>query len=133
LTLVCAFAYAVHLVLTERYAVSHPTLPLAALQMALVAMLSVAVLPFVERRLLATPDFVAAVAVTGIVSTALALSLQIWAQARTTAIRAALIFTLEPVCATVWSVMRGRDTLGPRTLVGGGVILLAVLLSLRKV
>jgi drug/metabolite transporter (DMT)-like permease len=132
LTLQCAVAYAIHLVLTERYAPSLPSLPLATLQQLVVAVLALALWPFVPRHVQVTSDFVAAVLAAGIVSTALALSLQTWAQRRTSAVRAAFIIALEPVFATVWSLIRHRDVLEARSFLGGGVMMLAVFLSMRK-
>jgi drug/metabolite transporter (DMT)-like permease len=132
LTLACAVAYAVHLVLTERYAPTLPSLPLATLQMSFVALLSIALLPFAPRHLNVTADFVAAVLAAGIVSTAGALWLQVWAQQRTSAVRAAFIIALEPVFATVWSLFRHRDVLEGRSILGGAVMMLAVFVSMRK-
>ena len=45
-------------------------------------------------------------------STVVCLLAQTWAQARTSAVRAALIFALEPVFAAIWSVALGRERLG---------------------
>jgi drug/metabolite transporter (DMT)-like permease len=55
--------------------------------------------------------------------------LQAWAQARTSAVRAALVYALEPVFATVYSVALGRERLGRREFFGGGLILAGVLVS----
>jgi len=70
-----------------------------------------------------------AVLLTGVGGSALALVLQAWAQARTTAVRAALVYALEPVFATAYSVALGRERLGPRELLGGSLILAGVLVS----
>ncbi|HET6982067.1 MAG TPA: EamA family transporter, partial [Myxococcaceae bacterium] len=42
------------------------------------------------------------------------------------AVRAALIFALEPVFAAIWSVLVGRERLGTRELVGGTLIVLGI-------
>ena len=67
--------------------------------------------------------------ITGVGGSAVALLLQAWAQARTTAVRAALVYALEPVFAAAYSVALGREELGPRELAGGGLIIVAVLVS----
>ncbi|MET0405107.1 MAG: EamA family transporter, partial [Cystobacter sp.] len=62
----------------------------------------------------------------GVVASALTLSLQVWAQARTTSVRVALICCLEPVFAALYSGMLGYERLGARDWVGGGLIVLGV-------
>jgi drug/metabolite transporter (DMT)-like permease len=54
---------------------------------------------------------------------------QTWGQARTTAVRAALIYSMEPVFASAYSVAVGHEQLGPREWVGGALILSGVLVS----
>lgn len=129
LTFACAIAYAVHLVLTEHYAKGRDAGPLVSLQLVVVAALACAVWPFAPHRWAPTLGYGVAVLVAGVFSTALAISLQTWAQARTSAVRAALIIAVEPVFATAWSVFRGRDTLDARLVEGGTFILLGVAVS----
>jgi drug/metabolite transporter (DMT)-like permease len=69
---------------------------------------------------------VGAILFCGIFASALAIGVQTWAQARTSAVRAALIFALEPVFATSLSVMLGREQLGTREVIGGLLTVLAV-------
>lgn len=129
LTLGCAVAYAVHMLLTERYAPKTGVVPLVAVQLWVVAVLSTLCLPFVGPRVTWTPAFLGAVAFCGVVASALALCVQTWAQARTTAVRVALICSMEPVFAAVYSVALGYETLGVREWVGGGLIVLGVLVA----
>ena len=129
LTLGCAVAYAFHITLTERYAPREDVGALVAVQLWVVALLSVLCLPFVEARVAWTPAFLGAVAFCGVIASALALSVQTWAQARTSAVRAGIIFSLEPVFAGAFSVVLGYETLGAREWVGGAFIFLGVLVS----
>jgi drug/metabolite transporter (DMT)-like permease len=129
LTMGCAAAYALHISLTEKYAPRALPTTLVAVQLWVVALLSALCLPFVEVRAHFTPAAVMAALVCGLFASALAISVQTWAQARTTAVRAAVIFTLEPVFAAFFSVAAGREQLGLREWVGGGLVVLAVLLS----
>lgn len=129
LTLGCAVAYAVHITLTERYAPKEGVMGLVAVQLWGVALLSALSLPFVERRVEWTASFVGAVLVCGVIASAGTISLQTWGQARTTAVRAAVIYSLEPVFAAAYSVALGYEVLGAREWAGGGLILLGVLSS----
>ncbi|RKG81861.1 DMT family transporter [Corallococcus terminator] len=129
LSIGCAATYAGHILLTERFASRDGVLGLVAVQLLGVALLSALCLPFVERRLEPTPALIGAVLVCGVLASAVAIGVQTWGQARTTAVRAAVIFALEPVFASVASVVMGREVLGPREWFGGALILLGVLIS----
>ena len=63
-----------------------------------------------------------------LVAGALALIVQTWAQAHLAATRAAIIMTMEPVFAALFAVLFGGERLGPRVLVGGGLVLAAMYL-----
>ncbi|MCY1047089.1 DMT family transporter [Corallococcus sp. bb12-1] len=129
LSIGCAATYAGHILLTERFASRDGVLGLVAVQLSGVALLSALCLPFVERRLEPTPALMGAVLVCGVLASAVAIGVQTWGQARTTAVRAAVIFALEPVFASASSVVMGREVLGPREWFGGALILLGVLIS----
>ncbi len=129
LTLGCSVAYAFHITLTERYAPKESVDSLVAVQLWVVALLSALCLPFTQPRVEWTPAFVGAVVFCGVVASAVALSMQTWAQARTSAVRAAIIYSLEPLFAAAFSVVLGYETLGVREWVGGGLIILGVLVS----
>ncbi|MDC0709906.1 DMT family transporter [Stigmatella sp. ncwal1] len=129
LTLAGSVSYALHIVLTGRFAPKEGASALVAVQLWGVALLSAACLPFVETRVAWTGAFVGAVFFCGVLGSAVAISVQTWAQARTGAVRAALIYALEPVFAALFSVSLGYETLGPREWSGGSLIVLGVLVS----
>jgi drug/metabolite transporter (DMT)-like permease len=129
LTLGCAVAYAFHLAFTESYAPKEGADALVAVQLWVVALLSALCLPFVEVRVAWTPAFVGAVVFCGVFASALAISVQTWAQARTSAVRAGILFSLEPVFAGAFSVVLGYETFGVREWVGGSFIVLGVLVA----
>jgi len=129
LTLGCAVAYAFHILLTERYAPKSGVVPLVAVQLWVVSVLSVLCLPFAGARVEWVPSFLGAAAFCGLLASAVAICVQTWAQARTTAVRVALICSTEPVFAAVYSVALGYETLGPREWVGGGLIIAGVLVA----
>jgi drug/metabolite transporter (DMT)-like permease len=126
LTVACAVAFAFHIVLLEPAAKRFAPVPLVASQLWTVAALSSLALIFVPGHLAPTPGFWGAVAFSGLLSSAGCILAQTWAQARTTAVRAALIFALEPVFAAAFSVAVGRERLGNRELVGGSLIVLGI-------
>ena len=126
LTIACAVFFAFYIVLLEPAARAHRSTPLVAVQLWVVALLALVALPFVPRHLEPSPALWWAVLYTGVLSTAVCLLAQTWAQARTSAVRAALIFALEPVFAALWSVLVGRERLGARELTGGTLIVLGV-------
>ena len=94
-----------------------------------VSVLSVLCLPFAGARVEWVPSFLGAVAFCGLLASAVAICVQTWAQARTTAVRVALICSTEPVFAAVYSVALGYERLGPREWVGGGLIIAGVLVA----
>ncbi len=60
-------------------------------------------------------------------ATAVAFSLQLWAQQFTTPSHAAIIFTLEPVFAVITSYLVLRERLGLRSIAGAGLVLAGIL------
>jgi drug/metabolite transporter (DMT)-like permease len=126
LTIACAVAFAFYIVLLEPQARVHPPAPLVAVQLWVTALLALIALPFVPRHFDPSPALWWGIVYTAVMSTAACLLAQTWAQARTSAVRAALIFALEPVFAALFSVAIGRERLGARELVGGTLIVLGI-------
>lgn len=129
LTLGCAVVYAIHIAGIGQWGKGLPVLQLTAVQLSVVAVLSLASLPFVERRFEPTGSYWAAVVFTGVVASALAIGAQVWAQAQVTAVRAAVIYSLEPVFAISWAALTGLGWPSVAEWVGGGFILAAVMVS----
>ena len=129
LTLGCAFVYAFHIALTGKYAREAPATALVTVQLLVTAVLAGVCVPLGPARLHSTPTFWGAVVVTGVVASAVAISLQAWAQARTSPVRAALLFSLEPVFAAALSAALGQEVLSVREILGGAVIVVGVLVG----
>ena len=130
LTLGCAAAFALHIVTAERAAPRHDPLPLAFWQIVATALACAALMGFLETpRLTLTPWTVAALAITGILATALAFATQMWAQRRTSATHVALIFTAEPIFAALFARFIQHDVLGVGGLIGAALILAGILLA----
>jgi drug/metabolite transporter (DMT)-like permease len=72
------------------------------------------------------PELAGVVAFTGLVMTAAAFFVMNWAQRHTTAVRAALIYALEPASAAFFSWLVIGEQLGPVGWAGGALIVLGV-------
>jgi len=128
-TLGTAAAYAVYLERLSAALKRVPYLPLLFWTMAVCAVWNLLLAATVEHRVWEWhPHLLAALAVTTLLSTLLALYLQNRYQGRTTATRAALIFSAEPVFAAAFSWAVLGERLSGGSLTGALLILGAVLL-----
>jgi drug/metabolite transporter (DMT)-like permease len=128
LTLLCALAYAVHIVGLERWSSSYAADGLAVVQLLTVAVLC-GVLAVAGRPGLPPDAGVwGAIVLTGVAGTAVAFFVQTWAQARLSATRAAVVMTMEPVFAGVFGVAVGGDRVTVRLVVGALLVLSAMFL-----
>ncbi|MGC4117644.1 MAG: DMT family transporter [Myxococcales bacterium] len=128
ITVASAVAYAFHLLLTARFA--SKVVPFAAVtaQLAVVALLSALCIPFEDVQLRAEPPLLGIVLFTGVLCSAVFLFMQLWAQARTTAVRAAILFSLEPIFAALFAFLLLGDVLTAETWQGGALILFGILI-----
>jgi len=130
LTLACAVVFAGHILAVAHYSRRHAALPLGAIQIAVVAVLSAALASTTERPLAAPPVAVFWAAVfLGLTATAMNFTLQIALQRHTSATHAALIYSLEPVFAALFSRLWTGEALTGAVLVGGSVMLAGVILA----
>jgi drug/metabolite transporter (DMT)-like permease len=131
LTLGCAIAFALQIVFTSEWAPRHPLVPFVWVQVAVTVAGALLALPLEGAALAAGgwPRFAGTVAFTGVVMTAGAFFVMNWGQRHTTAVRAALIFSLEPVAAALFSHWWGGEPLGPSIWTGGALIVLGVVLG----
>lgn len=134
LTLGCAVAFAAQIVVVDWYSPRLGAPALALTQIATAALLTLATFWWVETPSVRwTPGLGFAVAVTALLATALAFSVQAWAQQRTGPTRAALIFALEPVFAWATAFALTGELLSPRGVLGAALILAGVLVvELRR-
>jgi len=127
LTVCCAACYAAHILVLSHYSKGSFEL-LAVTQIGVSALLAWSLFRWIETPSIRwTPGVWSAILITGLLATALAFSLQAWAQQHTTSTRTALIFTLEPVFAWITSYLLIGETLSPRAAGGAGLILAGVL------
>jgi drug/metabolite transporter (DMT)-like permease len=126
LTLGCAVSYAFQIVYTSEWSPRHPLAALVFLQVATTLAGSALLLGLEPVRVAWGAPLLGTVVFTGLGMTAGAFFVMNWAQRHTTAIRAALIFSLEPVAAALFSNLVGGEPLGLWDWAGGGLIVAGV-------
>jgi drug/metabolite transporter (DMT)-like permease len=130
LTVGCAVGFAFQIVFLGRATQRFPFEQIAVLQVATAAVLMAITALFLEQ-----PHFepsktaIAAILITGILGTAVAFTVQAWAQQFTPATHTALIYNLEPVFAWLTSLIYLKEQLGVRAGAGALLILGGVLVS----
>jgi drug/metabolite transporter (DMT)-like permease len=129
LTVGCAFAFAIHMLVLAHYSRRMQTELMALLQIVTCAVISLTTFRFIESAFVRwTPGVLVALLVTSVLATAVAFLLQTWGQKYTTATRAALIFSLEPVFAWLTSYVVEHEVLTGQSLAGAACILAGILL-----
>ena len=120
----CALAFAVHIVLLSRWAPGLPPAPLAMVQMLTAALLfGGASLP----RLRVPPTGVwFAIAVTGVLASALGFLIQTWAQSYLSASRTALVLSTEPAWALAAAILLAGQHFGLGQALGAALLLVAI-------
>ncbi len=131
LTVGCAVAFALQIVFTSEWSPRHPLVPFVLLQV-LVTFAGALLLVPLEAPFLrgaGAARFAGTVAFTGVAMTAAAFFVMNWAQRRTTAVRAAVIFSLEPVSAALFSHLYGGAPIVHAEWAGGALIVLGVIVA----
>jgi drug/metabolite transporter (DMT)-like permease len=130
LTIGCAICFTFHVIFVGRASQRFPFEQVAFLQVGTAAILMTVSAPLLEHpHFRPTPTVIAAVLITGILCTAVAFTVQSWAQQFTPATHTALIFTTEPVFAWLTSFIYLHERLGLRAGAGALLILGGVLVS----
>jgi drug/metabolite transporter (DMT)-like permease len=124
LTVVCAFLFALHIVLLSRWSPGLRSAPLAMLQMGASAVIFSAGGSWSLRA--PSTNVWLAIIVTGIFASALAFYIQTWAQQHLSASRTALILTTEPAWALVAAVVLAGQRFGLLQAAGAAVVLAAI-------
>ena len=120
-------AFAGHLLALAHFSGVVPTPLLATLQIVFATVLMAATLPMggtvsVHWSL----RLAVALAVTGVLATAAAFTVQSWAQQHLPPAQTAVLLTMEPVFALVISMLFLDEHLGPRSLWGASLILCGI-------
>jgi drug/metabolite transporter (DMT)-like permease len=136
--LACAVVWAFHILAVGRYSPRHSVGSLAFMQVGVTAALSAVFLPLLWSANLEVPrlvwnrELVAAVVITSVGATAIAFSLQVWAQKFTAPTHAAILFSLEPVFAALTSFAFYGERFTDRALLGAALVLAGILVSELK-
>lgn len=127
-TALCAVCFAMVVVLVQRYTDRHHPLGLIMVQIAATVVLSVLLLAVAETpRFAWFPTLVPDILVTGLLATAGSLVIQFYWQRRTSPVRAAVIYTLEPVFAAGFAYLLLGETMGGWAWAGAALILVGML------
>ena len=135
LTFVAAALYAVHIILVGEYTRQHSSTTLSLVQVAACAVMAwvmtgaAAATRWEPARFEWRFELLLGILICAVLSTAVAFSIQLWAQQYTSPSHAAILFTLEPVFAAITSYLLIGERLGPRALLGAGFVLLGILIA----
>jgi drug/metabolite transporter (DMT)-like permease len=129
LTVLCAVGFAAHIVTLGHFSEKMRFEVLSVSQLGAAAVSALSLFWWVETpSVVWQPAVVYAILITGLLATALAFSIQAWAQQYTTSTRTALIFMLEPVVAWIISFLWVGEGLSGRATAGAALILGGVML-----
>ncbi len=129
LVMICAIAYAFHILVLGRFAADSSVAIMSVVQIATAAVLGVGTFWWAEPAHVSwTPTVLLALLITSLLATALAFSIQTWAQQYSSPTRTALIFALEPVFAWATSYVVAAEVLSGRAIAGAGLIMAGVVL-----
>ena len=125
-TLLAAVVYALHIIGLGRYSSPATAAGLSAVQMVVIAVVSLVAAAPGGIDLPQGDHAWASVLYMALIAGAVALWAQTWAQSHLSATRAAIVMTLEPVFAAGFAVWLGGEALTIRILLGGAMVLAAM-------
>lgn len=126
LTLVCALAFAAHLLTLARVAKAMPAGLLATLQIGAATFVMLLMLPLEHPHITLTLRLGVTFAVTSLLATAAAFTIQSFAQQVLPPTHTVLLLTLEPVFAWATSLLLLGVGLSHRSMLGAALILIAI-------
>ena len=129
LTLFGALVFAFHIVLLGRWVRPNNVQQLTVVQALVGTVASLMVVPFIGFEMPQEPVLWGQLLYLGIFCGAFALFLQSWAQSHIAATPSAVIMCTEPVWAVALAVWFGVESLTPQVMLGGSLVVMALLLS----
>ena len=126
LTLGCAVFFAIHIVGLGEWSSQYDPYAFSLLQIGAVAVISLIAAAPGGIVVPPDPEVWGVIGITGVLATAVAFFVQTWAQSLVSATRAAVVMTMEPVFAGLFTVVIGGNQLTLRTLGGAACILAAM-------
>jgi drug/metabolite transporter (DMT)-like permease len=130
LVFICAISLAIYIILVGKYVQEKDSILLAIIQVGTVALLS-SIFAFLEGsyKVVVDPQFWSAVVYMAICATALALVIENKAQEFTTPTRTAIIFSMEPVFATIFAYFYLGEVISTKGYWGGFLIVLGMIIA----
>jgi drug/metabolite transporter (DMT)-like permease len=135
LTFVAAGLYAVHIILVGEYTRQHSGRALSLIQVAACAAMAwvtagaAAAIRWQTARFEWRWELYLGILICAVFATAVAFSIQLWAQQYTTPSHAAILFTLEPLFAVITSYLMIRERLGQRAMLGALFVLAGIFVA----
>ncbi len=135
LTFVAAGFYAVHIILVGEYMQEHSVSALSLIQvagcgaMAWLLTGAGAAIHWQPVRFAWRWELLLAIGICAVFATAVAFTVQLWAQQYTSASHAAILFALEPVFAVITSYVILHERLSSRAWKGAGLVVLGILIA----
>ncbi|WP_100487898.1 DMT family transporter [Sporolactobacillus pectinivorans] len=135
IVLICAVAFAMHIVFTAKVTEQFSSLSLTIVQLTVVALFSFIFgfsadgVRIIRLQTLLEPDILTVILFMALFATAFAFLLQTFLQKKTPATHVGIIYIMEPVFAAWTSVLFQHVTLGAAELTGCGFILIGMLLA----
>jgi len=135
LTFVAAGLYAVHIILVGEYTQEHSVPALSLIQvagcagMAWVATGAGAAIHWQAVRFAWRWELLAGIGICAVFATAVAFTVQLWAQQYTSPSHAAILFALEPVIALITSYIVLRERLSGRAWWGAGMVVAGIVIA----
>jgi drug/metabolite transporter (DMT)-like permease len=135
LTFVAAASYAVHIILVSEYTKQHSASALSVLQVIACAGMAwimtgiAAAIRWQPVRFIPSWSLLLGISICAVFATAVAFSIQLWAQQYTSPGHAAILFTLEPVFAVLTSYLFLGERLAMRAIFGAAFVLAGILIA----
>jgi len=132
ITLVAALLYALHIVGLGAWSTPQDALGMATVQVLVIAVICGAATSYDGVVLPTTTRDWISILYMALFAGALALVAQTWAQAHLSPTRSAIVMSMEPVFAALFAVLLGGEGLTWRMVVGGAMVLTAMLVVSRS-
>jgi drug/metabolite transporter (DMT)-like permease len=135
LTFVAAGFYAVHIILVGDYTQEHSVRALSLIQVAGCALMAwpltgaAAAIHWQPARFSGRWELWLAIVICAVFATAVAFTVQLWAQQFTSPGHAAILFALEPVFAVITSYIVLHERLSARAMKGAGLVVAGIVLA----
>jgi drug/metabolite transporter (DMT)-like permease len=130
LTFFCAVSFSLQVIFVQMYTKKYDFANLAFIQILVTTLLSIpSIFLFDQVKLVYHPYLIFSLLVCAVLATTLAIIIQNRRQKDTTAVKASLIYAMEPVFAAVFSFLLLGEILGWLGILGGGLILCGMLSS----